>query len=444
MGFITILLEVMRMSYRYTIDDLHNDIVLGVPSEATKYLFDRIQRLEYRGEHLSQHNRYTKEVILVILEELNNVLQSNNLTLLPIRTTDLSKRGFNTPEEYHYAVLTNAIAKRINRVTQDSLRKNFFVDMARMGFINRFQPNRCMSSPFEKSKTKFVNISELGYEFLKASQSQNIFNINRLWTDALTNLHNGFEVLLYDFMLNLQLRGENSISYDEFAFFVSDLRITSPNILLELLLEFKRLSLYQKESVINAIRKYASPKDNEVFERLDKTKVKDYHNWINEAQQLFMLLDESVLFGVGDFRDKELNIRTGEMGLISNNTQRLQRSTAQKNEYYKQHGIDPKLVKGLGFELHHIVPLAYARNQNEFSVLDRWENMILIDGHKHAIITQNGSRNILADFDGVDINFTSFQIPKHVVNCIYDVNIKYNPSLINIIQETNKSILQSL
>ncbi|WP_205426593.1 hypothetical protein [Helicobacter suis] len=40
-----------------------------------------------------------------------------------------------------------------------------------------------------------------------------------------------------------------------------------------------------------------------------------------------------------------------------------------------------------GFEL--IVPLALARDQNEFSVLDRWQNMILIDGYKHAQISQN-------------------------------------------------------
>lgn len=434
------------MSYRYTINDLRNDIVFGVPSNVTQYLFNRIQRVNYRGEHLSQHNRYTKDIIIIILQELNQTLQNNNLNVLQIRTTDISKRPINTQEEYHYSILTNTIASCIGRITQDSLRKNLFVDMARMGLVNRFKPNGIRNHPFDKSQTKFVNISDLGYDFLKEinAQNPNAFNINRIWTDALTNLHNGFEILLYDFMLDLQAQGGDSISYDEFAFFVSDLRITPANQLLNLLLEFKRLSLFQRELIINSVKKYANPNDNEIFYGLDKTQVKDYYNWINEAQQLFMLLNDSVLFGVGDFREKELNIRTGSMGLIGNSAIRLQRSIAQKNEYYVQHGLNRQAMRGLGFELHHIIPLAYARNQNEFSVLDRWENMILIDGHSHAIITQNGSRNILLNFNNFNIIFKDANIPPHIVECIYDQHVKYNTNLKDLMYLTNQSLINSL
>lgn len=434
------------MSYTYKLDDLKKDIVCGIPSKATKYLFERIQLKDYRGEHLSQHNRYTKDTIFTILQELNTTLQNNNLSLLPIRTTDISKRPTNNSDEYHYALLTNSISKRENRITQDSLRKNFFVDMARMGLINRYKQDRTKSNPFKTTITKFVDISNLGYMLLDEinTETPNAFRINRIWTDALTNLHNGFENLLYSFMLNLQAKKENSISYDEFAFFVSDLRNRPETEILELLLEFKHLSKYQKDLIVNSIKKYANPNKNEIFFRLDKTLIKDYHNWINEAHQLFMLLNDSVLFGIGDFREKELNIRTGNMGLIRDNAVRLQRSSAQKNEYYKEHELDRKSMKGLGFELHHIIPLAYARNQNEFSVLDKWQNMILIDGHNHAIITQNGSRNILLDFDDFNMNFKDTSIPPHIVKCIYDKHVKYNTNLKDLMYSTNQSLLKSL
>ncbi|WP_176486765.1 hypothetical protein [Helicobacter suis] len=54
------------------------------------------------------------------------------------------------------------------------------------------------------------------------------------------------------------------------------------------------------------------------------------------------------------------------------------------------------------------MPLALARDQNEFSVLDRWQNMILIDGYKMLQISQNGSRNIRAKFKDLDIDFEGF------------------------------------
>lgn len=431
------------MSYTYTLNDLYEDIVIGIPSKATDYLFHRIQKENYRGEHLSQHNRYTKNTIIIILRELDISLKNNCLNMLQIRTTDISKRPMNTQDEHHYAMLTNTIAAHVKRTTQDSLRKTLFVDMARMGLINRFDANRTLNNPFKRSQTKFVNISKFGYEFLGEvnAKTPNAFKINRLWTDALNNLHNDFEALLYDFMLNLQAEKIDSINYDDFAFFVSDLQNMHSNTLLNLLLEFKRLSLFQKEKIISSIKKYANPSKNNIFNNTPKTKCKDYRNWINEAQQIFMLLDDSVLFGIGDFIPKELNIRTGNMGLISNNTIRLKRSVAQKNAYYVQHNIDPVSIKGLGFELHHIVPLAYARSQNDFSTLDRWENMILIDGHSHAIITQNGNKNIELNFNGFDILFKDFQNPPHIVKCLYDKQVKYNISLQNLMKQTNQSLI---
>ena len=70
--------------------------------------------------------------------------------------------------------------------------------------------------------------------------------------------------------------------------------------------------------------------------------------------------------------------------------------------------------------------------------------MILIDGHKHAIITQNGSRNILAEFRDFDILFKDFQPNPHIVECLFDINIKYKRELKDIISFTNTNLLNSL
>lgn len=434
------------LSYTYTLEQLHNDIVSGIPSAVTKFLFETIQRPDYRGVHLSQHNRYTKNDIALILKALRNALLNNNLSMLPIRTTDLSKRPLNNPDEIHYAAMVNELSNRLNRITQDSLRKNFYVDMARMGLINRFSKNGRLNDPFLSLDTKFVNISEFGLQFLAEYEQdpQNMFEVNRLWTLALNNLHHGFEAQLYSLMLNLQEFGIKSISYDEFAFFASKANNLPQEQICFLVRDFRKLSVFQRNVIVDGLKRYASPSENLIFSNLPKTDLRDYHNWINEAQQLFSLLRDSVLFNVGDFRNDELNLRVGDFGLIDNYETRLKRSQVQKREYYARHNISVESMKGLGFELHHIVPLLLARNHEEFKTLDVWQNMILIDAHSHAKITQNGSRNIKLEFRGYDMLFKDPSVLQRVVECIYDANVKYNTSLIETLESTNQALLNYL
>ncbi|CRF52632.1 hypothetical protein [Helicobacter ailurogastricus] len=432
------------MSYRYTLEDLKNDMCLGISGNVSGYLFQRIQKDTYRGLHLSQHNRYTKETIITILKALKETLENNKIKHLRIRTTDLSKRPLNTPQETLYAQMTNQLSYILGRITQDSLRKNFFVDMDRMGLIHRFNKKLKLNPVGARHRTYYVNLSPLGEEFLQTALQErpDPFTLNRFWTNALTNLHGGFENTLYDLMLELRHHNIQSISLEEFAFFASDTENSRTSIV-ALIKGFRALSKFQREQIVACMKKYANPKENGIYKGCAKIALRDYHNWLNEAQQMFMLLKESVLFGVGDVREGELSLRVGDMGLIKNKA-KLKRSQAEKGEYFKQHKIDRQAMRKSGFELHHIVPLALARDQNEFSILDRWQNMILIDGYKHAQISQNGSRNIQAKFKKLDIDFEDFQIPPHVVSCVFDTNIKYNPDLKDLMQTTNASLLHAL
>ncbi|WP_240329531.1 type II restriction endonuclease subunit R [Helicobacter suis] len=344
---------------------------LGIPGNVSEYLFHRIQKDTYRGLHLSQHNRYTKDDIIAILKALKETLEHNKISHLKIRTTDLSKRPTNTPEEALYAQMTSQLSRTLGRITQDSLRKNIFVDMERMGLICRFNKKLKLNLVGERHRTHYVALSPFGEEFLQASLQEppNPFVLSRLWTDALTNLHAGFENTLYALSLALSYHNIPSISLEEFTFFVSDIENNQAYIV-DLICEFRVLSKFQRGQIVGCIKRYANPKENDIYKGLDKTALRDYHNWINEAQQMFLLLNDSVLFGVGDKRKGELNLRVGDMGLIRDKT-KLKRSQAEKEEYFKQHKIDRQAMYKSGFELHHIVPLALARDQNEFSVLDK-------------------------------------------------------------------------
>jgi CDP-diacylglycerol--serine O-phosphatidyltransferase len=99
------------------------------------FLSDRILSDNYRGIHVSQHFRYDMNDIVAVLNELYKIAGDN---LLKIRTTDNSKRPMNTADENNYAMFVNNVNAAIKKGGQDSVRKNIFPDMHRMGLIDRY------------------------------------------------------------------------------------------------------------------------------------------------------------------------------------------------------------------------------------------------------------------------------------------------------------------
>lgn len=164
---------------------LHEIPKIDPSKKCLKFIVERIKSNNYRGIHISQHNRYGKKEILIILQEIYNLAGSD---LIQVRTTDLSKRPQNIDGEERYAELINNISLKISRGTQDSLRKNIFVDMNRMGLINRYNQNKEIANPFKRGTKKYISISNLGISLLK---EKNIFSQNLLFTRALDNLLKG-------------------------------------------------------------------------------------------------------------------------------------------------------------------------------------------------------------------------------------------------------------
>jgi hypothetical protein len=66
-------------------------------------------------------------------------------------------------------------------------------------------------------------------------------------------------------------------------FILTDVELSNP---MKLLSEYRNLKRFQKDKLLKVVQDYANPNN---FGG-DKTQKKDFHNWINETQQMFMLL----------------------------------------------------------------------------------------------------------------------------------------------------------
>jgi hypothetical protein len=233
-------------------------------------------------------------------------------------------------------------------------------------------------------------------------------------------------------MVELEMK---SISYIEMSLFTSfvgesvdEIRLTSDDIK-RLLREYNNLSVYQRKDIVNQLQQYCN---STMCERNKKNK-RDWHNWMNESQQIINLLGQTVFF---EHKGGILYLRTSSDGVFAGG--RLERSKIEREKYYKEHDV----CKRLGFELHHIVPLCWAKSKEEFRVLDCWKNLVYIDAYSHAKITQQDNKNVVLDFHGTKALFSNFG--GNVIECEKGANIEYKISLQNTMKEYNNSILKDI
>lgn len=410
------------MNYEIFKDKLCN---IDISKNCFKFLAERIASNNYRGIQCSQHNRYNMDDIFTLLDELYKIVGENKLL---IRTTDTKKRPINLPEEANYARYVNNVYSKLKRCTQDSVRKNLFVDLHRMGLIERYKSNMTKLSPYQRGKTKYVCLSKFGLDFI--DKSHTFIESKLRYTRAIDSLTKG----LADELLSIN-ELNNTITETEFQFFLSFYgkelnghRYFSSE-LIEYIKEFRSLSRFQQQCAVDLVEKYCDPN---MFKG-DKTNKRDFHNWLNETQQIFNIMGQTAYY---ERDEKSLIIRTGENSLYEN-VEKLKRSQSIKKEYFKQHNID----KVKGFELHHIIPLCYAKNALEFSVLDNLNNLIYIDGYKHSIISQSGNRHTKLEFVGDDITFTDYNGDK--IYCKKNKNVLYNIKNKDIMLSYNEKLLNS-
>ena len=112
------------------------------------------------------------------------------------------------------------------------------------------------------------------------------------------------------------------------------------------------------------------------------------------------------------------------------------RSFGEKQRYFRNHRIE----RTPGFELHHIVPLAWSETEEQFKLFDNWLNMVYISAHEHAIITHNRNRNVRMIADADSLSLCDF-----IDNCV-DLknhrNLLYSPKHQPEMLDYNKQLVE--
>jgi len=396
-------------------------------NKALEFIDSRIRNEKYRGVPSSEHNRYVMTQIITILELLDKYAPDQSL--MAIRTTDISKRPENNFEEISYAQFCNEAKRKVGIGTQDAMRKNLFVDLHRMGLIIRYDKNKEIIDSFSKQRVKFVSISNQGLKLIKA---KNILDKYFIFSKGIDNLVGGYIDIILDILRDKEY-GIDKISIYEYMFFVSAIGTESSfNIntdkAVELIKEYRNLTPIQRRSVIETLKTELNPKN---YSGTKKNK-RDFHNWHNKIAQVYYLLNQTVYFEV---RGEQLVLKGGQNSFDEAVT-RLDRSLNEKYQYF----VKQKVSKTLGFELHHVVPLAWSENIHHFKMLDKWENMVYIDALSHTKITQNKNRNVVLDVIKDDISLSDFS--KNEVYLKYKENILYTPTNKDIMKNYNQELLK--
>ena len=161
-------------------------------NKALEFIEKRIADEKYRGSPSSEHNRYVMVQIIDILTLLDKYTPSQNL--MTIRTTDISKRKNNNSDEFVYARFCNEAKRKAGIGTQDAMRKNLFVDMHRMGLIERYDKDKEPIDSFSRQNVKYVSISKQGLKLIKA---KNILDKYFIFSKGIDKLLGGYIDIIY-------------------------------------------------------------------------------------------------------------------------------------------------------------------------------------------------------------------------------------------------------
>lgn len=408
---------------------LKNDLDAIAPNlDFTDFLVKRIQRNDYRGTHKLQHYRWDVNYIKIVLNQLSKIKDKLYHT-----TGDVGINYKYTEKEIQFGEFLSAVNLELRKidcsVSDNAMRKIIFVNLQRMGLIDRFDKNKNIC---EISKTyknyRYVKLTQKGKEFLS---SKNLFELQRNLGSALDFAFGGVVQDIMD-IINSFKQNEAYLSVYEMMFFVTFLGkemdgiIINKDIILEFINEFRSLKARQK-TIIKRVEIFCNPKDfsgNKICKR-------DFHNWKNETQTMFNSLELMSYFEY-DKANERLLLRTN----IAGNCIKFKRSSLIKNEYFKNHEV----TKDIRFELHHIIPFYFAKDLDELKAIDNWQNLIYIDANSHKLFTLNKNSDFIRlNFNANDAVLDNFLGDKIILQNIR--NIKYKISLQKQMIKYNKGLI---
>lgn len=339
-----------------------------------QYIFDRINKGGYRGVHLAQHNRLPFDKVLDILKIIYDIVDDDRFR---VHIGD-DEGGKQEGCEVYYKIV-GEVEKKLKQGTINSLKKNIFPDLDRMGFIVRYDKDGLTVIRDEKSSVAGAKLSELGVKFVKEKRVRVQYAMYVNATDKLLEeiLDELFYILYTEF---------ESVSVYEFMFILSD----------------KSLGTKAKIDLIRAYRRFGGLGQikvrKDIFERCevfnksakDKTGKRDFGNWYNQALEIFSLLNQTVYFKT--FRKTVLMLGLSQEALEFIAI----RSADAKVKALEWHEIK---VKSHGYVLHHIYPIDYATCKKDLEKIDDFRNLIYISNEVHRKIPTRNNLFVKFNFD---------------------------------------------
>lgn len=385
-----------------------------------QYIIGRIQDDDYRGLHVSQHNRYDLERLTQILTGINEIV-SNRQFRVPLGDDDGSREA-NCDEYYR---IVDGVNTRAGIGTINSLKKNFFVDFQKMGILNRFDKNGNIVE--NRGHVYYAQLTERAIALVT---STSIIERHKIFTDALDKLFADAIAHLAETLYYSKYKND-PIGIYEFMLILSDDRSEYKDKKISIIDSYRTLERWQQDKAIDLVKQYCNP-DNFAG---NKTAQRDFDNWKNETQQIFTLLKNTVYF---DITRSSLRLNTGIYGIFSE-TQIKQRSLGAKHDYFEQHEIE----KIQTFELDHVVPFSSARNKVEFGLIDNWRNLVYLSKEKHAEKTRNNDRNMMLSATDKEIHLDDLD-HKSRISAQNGTTAAYSGKLADNMQKYNRDILKEV
>ncbi|WP_308149658.1 hypothetical protein [Spiroplasma sp. AdecLV25b] len=356
---------------------------LGEPyKEIRDFLEFRMNKKDYRGFHILQHNRMTASKIKGLIDSFLEV--GCDYIKLPKGDEYVASKnkGFKLVDYPDYEKFVKLVYTKNKQGTANSIKKNILPDLARMNIFDRYDVHLKKIDPFSKCESSFFALNK---EYNKYYDDENL--LSQLISTKIKLLFNDLIQCIFDILVDLK-----KLTLNEFLLFVTwvgkDYRNKKmdSNAILFLIKEYISLSKSQKEQINIEIKNFANPKAN--WQKiLPKNEKKDYSNWKNESQQIFKALKEFSLFHLNESGDEiSLKVFKDEKG----NIVKFARSFQPKKEYFKNHNVE----KNYKFELDHIVPFSLITNYESYMKIDNWQNMLYIDANTHSVKTKKRNKYI--------------------------------------------------
>jgi len=386
-----------------------------------KYIVNRVQRVDYRGIQISQHNRFKLDFAKSVLQEIYNVVQDAKFPVPPGDYSDPNRTRYAQQHYPEFVKIVQNIKEKQERTTINSLKKNFFPDFARAGFISRYGKD---GKKLDARKRKIIYYARLEPPAIELVKTSDIGKQYRVFSHHVDILLGAYVSELANAIYNSDYQ-DDPIEFAEFQYIFSDQNLSSYEKI-NLLGAYRSLSRMQKMEVDKKLKKYCDPKR---FSRRSKTEKRDYHNWRNETQQIMHLLRNTIYFHVVD---EVFSLNKGVHGIFPR-----ARKTAVRRQYFLRHGVS----KTEGFETHHIVPLFYVRNKKEFDLIDNVLNLVYIKKEVHKKITRE---DILLAVKNPDVFFKNIHTRNTKVTARNKKQALYNEKIARRMENYNKKLLQDI